>query len=588
MQDKVDQLLATCAELRETDSWERLRTVAAEALSLAESIGYKPGIAGSLAYQAYALYILSDFQPAIPLAVRALQIAEESGARIAESYACIVLALVYWSLGDYESAVRFVERARVTAEAVGDRMMIGFSSLIRGSILQGFGDHDEALRWVTRGYEIFTQDNHTIGRARALAGLGGLHRQMGRKQEALDAMSQALQLAEQAGNQLSVSRALNDLGGVYRDLDRPADALDCYTRALEIRRRDGYRSAEITTLLDLAEFYRQSGDEEAAIRDASAGLALAAEIGVKPKLSQAHRLLADLFEAAGRFRQAVIHLKEHQAVHASISQEQAAAMLKTSELMSSLERLRMEQASVVETEKREALANLAGALAHEINSPLGALTSSSDSTIRCVDRLVTALNGNGQKPGIGELLEILKNNADVLGGATRRVQSVFERFRNFSKWEDQLCREVDLIESVETALTFLAPRAEISIRRDFQPLPKICGHTAELNQIFLQLLSNAEQSITGSGEIRVASRVDGDRLAIEIADTGRGIEPERLAKLFEPGFSLGGPRVKASFSLFACQHVVRRHGGEIRVSSQPGQGSSFTVILPRGASAHHA
>ena len=76
--------------------------------------------------------------------------------------------------------------------------------------------------------------------------------------------------------------------------------------------------------------------------------------------------LADLFEAAGQFRQAVIHLKEYQTVHTSIAQDQAAAMLKTSELISSLERLRMEQASVVESEKREALANLAGALAHRL------------------------------------------------------------------------------------------------------------------------------------------------------------------------------------------------------------------------------
>jgi signal transduction histidine kinase len=170
-------------------------------------------------------------------------------------------------------------------------------------------------------------------------------------------------------------------------------------------------------------------------------------------------------------------------------------------------------------------------------------------------------------------------------GATWRVQSVFERFRNFTQWEERECSEVDLIESLERALTVLALRPDVALRRDLQPLPKICGHAAEINQVFLQLLSNAEASISGAGEIRVVAKASDNLLLIEIADTGRGIDPERLPKLFDPGFTHGDSRVKASFSLFACQHIIRQHGGEIRVSSVPASGSVFTVILPREAPA---
>jgi signal transduction histidine kinase len=184
-------------------------------------------------------------------------------------------------------------------------------------------------------------------------------------------------------------------------------------------------------------------------------------------------------------------------------------------------------------------------------------------------------------------LEILKKNADVLTSATRRLASVFERFRNFAELENQEDRELDLTESLEQALTVRGIRPDVAVRRDLQPLPKIHADAGEITQVFLQLLINAEASISGAGEIRVATRAKDDQVFVEIADTGRGIDPERLARLFEPGFTLGDSRIKASFSLFACQHIVRKLGGEIRVSSVPGRGSAFTVVLPRLTKANH-
>jgi signal transduction histidine kinase len=579
--ERVNVLLQIAESLREDDDWDRLLAISNQAFELSGAIGYRGGIAAGLADRAFVSYMRSDFQAAIPPAVRALQIAEECGETSAEGLSCAVLALVHWSLGDYDSALRFCERAQIIYEKRGNRMMMGHVYLVRGQIAQSFGELSEALDWVTKGHELFHQDQRKVGESRALAALGGLYRHMSRPEDAIECASRGLVLAEESGNQLAVSRVLNDLAGVYRDLGRSEDALAAYSRALDIRRQEGYRSAEITTHLDLADFHLYNGNFQAGIEHALTGLALADELGVKPKASHAHHLLSRLYEASRQYQSALLHLKEHQQLHALISQDQTAARLKTSELIASLERLRAEQASVVENEKRTALTNLAGALAHEMNSPLGALHSCSDSTVRCAERLIESLNGGPARHAeAGELLEILKKNAAVLTSATRRVEAVFERFRNFLYWNDDECHEVDLIESIQMAIAFLTPRQNISVVTQLQPLPKICGNPIELNQVFLQLLANAEQSIPAEGEVRVTTRADGDRLLIEVADTGRGIPPDRLPKLFEPGFNLNDSRVKASFSLFACQHVIRRHGGEIQVSSELGRGSVFTVVLP--------
>jgi len=90
------------------------------------------------------------------------------------------------------------------------------------------------------------------------------------------------------------------------------------------------------------------------------------------------------------------------------------------------------------------------------------------------------------------------------------------------------------------------------------------------------------QSIEGAGSIVLRTFVDEPDVCVEFADTGRGIPPEQLQQLFDPGINAKGPRVKAAMGLFSSFHIVRKHRGTIRVASEPGKGTTFTVQLPTG------
>jgi signal transduction histidine kinase len=114
-------------------------------------------------------------------------------------------------------------------------------------------------------------------------------------------------------------------------------------------------------------------------------------------------------------------------------------------------------------------------------------------------------------------------------------------------------------------------------------VPLIACHPRQLNQVFMNLLVNAIQAIEGPGTIRLRLAVDGRDLRADVEDTGSGIAPEHLARVFDPGFTTKGVGVGTGLGLAICHRIVAAHGGTIEVTSRPGEGSTFSVRLPLGA-----
>ncbi|MBD3332392.1 hypothetical protein GF356_06045, partial [candidate division GN15 bacterium] len=111
-------------------------------------------------------------------------------------------------------------------------------------------------------------------------------------------------------------------------------------------------------------------------------------------------------------------------------------------------------------------------------------------------------------------------------------------------------------------------------------VPPIGCYPARLNQAFLNLLTNAAEAIDGPGVITIATSVEKDTVRIDFIDTGKGIESDRLDRLFDIGFSSGGRRVKMGAGLSTTYQIIQEHDGEISVSSTIGRGSMFTIRLP--------
>jgi signal transduction histidine kinase len=126
------------------------------------------------------------------------------------------------------------------------------------------------------------------------------------------------------------------------------------------------------------------------------------------------------------------------------------------------------------------------------------------------------------------------------------------------------------------------PRKQVKIVRRYDQQKVVECNPRLLNQVFFNLLQNAHQAIDSEGTITITTSADDNWVTIEIADTGRGISERDLPRIFDPGFTGRGVGVGVGLGLSISYRIIEDHHGEIRVASRPGEGSVFTVRLPRG------
>lgn len=224
------------------------------------------------------------------------------------------------------------------------------------------------------------------------------------------------------------------------------------------------------------------------------------------------------------------------------------------------------QVQLVQTEKLAATGRLAASLAHEINNPLQAIHNS----------LQLMLSFPLEAAEQREYLQIAEEEIERLMGL---VTSILE----FARPPQQERRTTNLNEIVERVLAlagkYLQHRRVVVGRDLAADLPPALAAPDELEQVFINLVLNAVDAMPEGGALRVTSRRAADgRLAVAFSDTGHGISPELLDRIFEPFFSTreGG----TGLGLTVSYNIVQRHGGEITVQSAIGEGTTFTVWLP--------
>ncbi|MCA9552884.1 MAG: HAMP domain-containing histidine kinase [Myxococcales bacterium] len=252
------------------------------------------------------------------------------------------------------------------------------------------------------------------------------------------------------------------------------------------------------------------------------------------------------------------------------------------------------QARLVQSEKMASLGMLVAGIAHEINTPIGAVASMHDTLVRAVARMREVLDhelpgGVDGEPRLTKLLGIIEDANRVIADGTSRVTTIVRRLRSFARLDEAELEGADLNEGLEDTLTLIHHELKhgIAVARDFAPLPKVDCFRGRLNQVFLNLLMNARQAITGTGTIELRTWSDDAYVYVSVTDSGVGIAPEHLDRIFEPGFTTKGVGVGTGLGLSICRQIVEEHCGEIWAESVLGQGSTFTLKIPRDVKARH-
>jgi len=253
--------------------------------------------------------------------------------------------------------------------------------------------------------------------------------------------------------------------------------------------------------------------------------------------------------------------------------------------------LRATQNQLIMREKMASLGSLVAGVAHELNNPVGAVNSAADVSGRCLARIAElvatseSLEELRDNRRFQQAIQVLEKNSHIAQVGTGRIQHIVSTLRNFARLDEAEVQATDLHEGLESTLTLLHHQLSdsISVIEDYGDLPLVHCYPQELNQVFMNLLSNAIHALVeeDEGEIRIATYADAQYAYVAITDTGCGIPPEILERVFDPGFTTKGVGVGTGLGLAISYQIIQKHHGELRVESQPGRGSTFTVVLPR-------
>ena len=234
---------------------------------------------------------------------------------------------------------------------------------------------------------------------------------------------------------------------------------------------------------------------------------------------------------------------------------------------------------LVQMEKMASVGVLAAGIAHEVNNPLGFLISNLESLkdyARALAKIVPLDN-----PKNTTILEDLSAiSAESLEGALR-IKKIVSDLRTFSKQSESAVNLVDINQILESTLSIVwnEIKFKIAVVKDYQAKTQVFADSTQLSQVFLNLLINASQAIPEKGTVTLSTSEDTDNVYIKISDTGPGIAPEVLPKIFDPFFST--KKTGSGLGLSVSYNIIKSHKGQIKAESTPGKGTTFTISLPK-------
>jgi len=615
--ERVDLLLKIAAELFSGDDPQRLSELTAEIQELAHRLGYAHGEAWGMLHESVSCCFLAEHKRGLEKTEQTRNRMEALGDESGVAKAVLMRANILRSISSFDQAVPGFYEALEYFKKTDDRFWQSECYYNLGLLYQELGDCTQALENHQKVITIMEEmPNHWL-LARAFNGMGRAYQCSNQFEQSLEYNHKSLGIFRDVGNDMGEARALDDIGSVYQDMGDYGLALPFHTKSLQIRESLGQRRGQCTSLINIGRVHVRKQMASKALLSLRRALQIAEETGARGTACEAHKLCAEAYELQGKSEQALNHYKEYQrareelyseAIRDRVRKLEIGFEVKRAEQEAEIERLKNvelkdkndkleelirelheTQSQLVQSEKMAALGKLVAGVVHEMNTPMGASNSAIDVTDRCVTRITALLEScdavEEHFPG-GQLQDLLDNvraNQRVTSEAHARMSAILKNLKRFIRLDAAEREVVDLHEGLDAALALLEAEygERIFVEREYGELPRYDCSPGELNQVFMSLLTNAIQSIDGSGTITVQTAATDKDIRVEIADTGAGIPEERLRGIFDPGLTSTGSRVKAGMGLLVSQGIVQQHKGRIVAQSTPGEGSTFTVVLPR-------
>ncbi|MBE7413766.1 MAG: hypothetical protein HS130_00490 [Deltaproteobacteria bacterium] len=241
-----------------------------------------------------------------------------------------------------------------------------------------------------------------------------------------------------------------------------------------------------------------------------------------------------------------------------------------SELKGALERLCETRMQLMQSSKMTALGELAAGLAHEVSQPLTVIKGLSLSMLRSLQQ------------GSAHFEKL-----SLIAGASKKMESIVKHLRAFTRSEPTVMKTVDLNSVVRDAFLILREMLKshsVETNIELREVPAVSGDPNRLEQVIINLVANAKDAMPGGGTLRVSTgtvEITGRRYArLVVEDTGEGIPEELIGRIFDPFVTTKEAGKGTGLGLSITSGIIKEHRGEIRVESERGRGTAFTITIP--------
>ncbi|MDP6041021.1 MAG: response regulator [Candidatus Latescibacteria bacterium] len=256
------------------------------------------------------------------------------------------------------------------------------------------------------------------------------------------------------------------------------------------------------------------------------------------------------------------------------------------DLKQALEELKSAEAQLVHSEKMAGLGKLVAGVAHELNNPIGFIYANMGHFSRYIGVLKSICDTAGISGDDAEKAEksfsTLNRLIESCSNGSQRIKEIVLGLRTFSRLDEAERKSVDLHEGIDSTLTLLEHlfKERITVEKNYGDLPMVECYAGQLNQVFMNLLTNATDAIDGEGKITISTQTNTDSVIISFADTGSGIPKDALSKIFDPFFTTKDIGKGTGLGLSISYGIVEKHGGKIAAESEVDKGTTFTITLP--------
>lgn len=537
--------------------------------------------------------------------LQALPLSKEVGDKTTLGTLTVNIGEIYFEKGADEKAMDYYQDALAILEASGDKNQVAYTLNNIGKVYTFRGDLAKAMEQHLKARSVAEAASAKLELTQALNYIGDLQIKTGKGRQALATHKSAERLATELGATYDIKDALEGIAKAYGMLADYKNAYAYQNQLLAIK--DTLYNAETSKKIENLQANYENEKKQAQIdlltKDKELQQASLQRQGVlrNALLVVLGLIIVIAFVLFLNFRNKVKAniLLKHKNAEINTQKEEISAQ--RDHIEDTFKNLVNTQQQLLQSEKMASLGQLTAGVAHEINNPINFVSAGIDSLRANFNDIMEVVQGYlALKPeGDNQLklqqLEKLKEQLEledlidesgqllvsIKNGATR-TKEIVKSLKNFTRLDESSLKKADIHEGIDSTLVILNNQLKdrIKVVKNYGDLEEIYCYPGQLNQVFMNILSNAAHAINGEGTIFINTSTDDDHAVIRIKDTGMGMTEDVKQHIFDPFYTTKDVGVGTGLGLSISYGIVEKHHGKIDVESQPGVGTEFIIRIP--------